>query len=144
MGFAVKGDGLDFTANCYADVLPGYFVKAMSVENVSSSTDPNRILSVDVCDAAADGAACVGVALGSVTSGNLVDVRQMGHMIVPAGGTITVGQEVSASTATDPYSVTTSTFTCTGSTAALLYTKKIGTALSVAASGEDVMIRLNV
>ena len=144
MGFAVKGDGLDFTALCYADVLPGYFVKAMSVENVSSSTDPNTIISVDVCDAVADGQACVGVALGSVTSGNLVDVRQMGHMIVPAGGAITVGQEVSASTVTAPQSVVTSTFTCAGSTASLVYLKPIGTALSTAASGEDVMIRLNV
>jgi len=143
MAFAVKGDGLDFTANCYCDVLPGYFVKAMSVENVASTGDPNAILSVDKCDATGDNLTCVGVALGSVTSGNLVDVRQTGHVIVPAGGDITVGYEVAKNT-TDPYAVTTATFTCAGSTNSLEYTKKIGTALATAASGEDVYIRLSI
>ena len=116
-------------------------VKAMSTAEAGTSR-PDEILEVGLCNAASDNKPCVGIALGSIASGEEVAVATQGIYRLEAAGNITVGQWVSASA--DPQAVQTSTFTCTGSEHALSYLKPIGTALSTAASGEHVFVKLNI
>jgi len=131
-----------FTAVAQQDLLNGYFVKAMSTSAVSGATAYEATIEVDKCDASADNLVCVGMTTGSFISGAEATIYQDGVYYVDAAGTMVVGHEVAASA--DPQGVLDATFVCTGSTKDLEYTKRIGHALSAAASGEEVLIALNV
>ena len=134
--------GWSFLAKTQADLNNSLIlVKAMSTEDCATSR-PDEIIEVDVCDAAGDNLACVGIALGSTSSGLEVAVATAGIYRLEAAEDITVGQWVSSSP--DTQAVLPSTFTCTGSTKALVYLKPIGHALSTAASGEYVFVKLSI
>lgn len=134
-------DGYSFYAKAQQVISGGMLVKAMSTAAASTSR-PDEILEVDRCDAAGDNATCVGIALHGAGSTDMVTVATRGIYRMYAAGAIVVGAEVSSSA--DPLAVLDSTFTCAGSTNALVYLKPIGTALSTAASGEKVFVHLNV
>lgn len=143
MAFADKGFGEDFTAITVCDVLPGYMVKAMSVVDTASTSDPFTTVAVDKSDGAGDSILTVGIAMGSITSGHLVDVKSQCVAVMNAGAAIAAGAPVTCNDA-DPLAVTTATFTCAGSTNALVYTRQLGIALTVAASGEEVLVNFKI
>jgi hypothetical protein len=133
MGFKVYQDGKEtFEGQTYADLLNGYLVKAMSVQQVTSGLAYEAYVSVDKCDAAGDIPLCVGVNIGSTTSGNPAHIARDGIYLMYAGGAVPAGDNVGASGG-DPLSVVTAT---AGS--------NIGHSLSEAASGEQVVVALGV
>ena len=144
MGFKTLHEGkVTFNAKAAADLLDGYIVKALSTYDPSASTPYEEQLLVDKCDAAADQGIVVGITVGSFTSGNLATIARDGVYLTYAGGAIKVGEEVGVSE-DDPMAVVDATFVCAGSENALNYVKPVGTALSTAASGEQVVVALNV
>jgi len=141
MAFEQFNGGYTFTAPTVADLLPGYLVKAMSTAEAGTS-NPEDVIKVDKCDAAGDAKLCVGISLGSTTSGNLASVATGGMYRVYAAAAVDEG--VPVTTSADPLAVQPITFTCAGSEQALVYTGDvIGKTLNPAGSGEEVFILLN-
>jgi len=133
MAFGVVSEGTkSFTAPAQQDLLNGYLVKAMSTSAVSTSTAYEATIEVDKVDAAGDIPLCVGVNIGSTTSGNMATIFRDGLYYFNAGGAIVAGKLVGP-TGADPLAVKVVT---PGSA--------IGKALSAAASGEEVLVALNL
>ena len=131
------------TAPVSQDVLAGYFVKSMSITDVLTTDDWESHIYVDKCDAAADRAYVVGLALGSAISGTKVAIATDGLFTHLTTFAVAAGQEVGADQ-TDPLAICAASYTCTGSTNALQYIKPIGTSWSTAASGEQCIFKLNL
>ncbi len=133
MAFKVVGEGTkSFTAPTQQDLLDGYLVKAMSTSAVSTSTAYEETIEVDKADAAGDIPLCVGVNIGSTTSGNPATIYRDGLYYFNAGGAIPAGNLVGP-TGADPLAVEVAT---AGSA--------IGKALSAAGSADEVLVQLNI
>lgn len=131
------------TAKAADDLLAGYFVKAMSIADIASTTAFETTLVVEKMGTTADSSAAVGIALGSVSSGNAVAIATDGVFTHLATYATSAGNYVGADDS-DPLAIRAASYTCTGSTNALQYIKPVGTAWSSAASGEQVVFKLNL
>jgi len=113
------------------DLRPGDLVKHMSVADVSSTSSWEEQLQVGSIAIAADAIICTGISVGSTTSGNMATIAMDGVYLTMAGGNIVPGNKVAVSL--DPQCII-----------AAGATSEIGTALSVAASGEQVVFALEI
>jgi len=66
------------------DVLAGYFVKAMSFADVAATDDWEGHIVVEKVASASDSLVAVGIAMASVTSGNIVSIATDGWFQLPA------------------------------------------------------------
>lgn len=123
-----------FNASAQVDLTNGDLVKAMSVNAFSSTQRYEDELEVGSCALAADAVICIGINVGSTTSGNVATIAQDGVYVMDAGDSLVPGNRVACSL--DPQAVIPATTTNAGSI--------IGTALSAAGSTEQVVISLNV
>ncbi|MHA1772707.1 MAG: capsid cement protein [Candidatus Heimdallarchaeota archaeon] len=138
----VADRGISFMGKAQVAISGGQLVKAMSVATPGATGMPADYIELDLCDAAGDDKACVGIALHGAASGDSLTVATKGIFRMYAAEDLTVGGAVAASA--DPLAVHPCTYVCTGSTKDLEYEKKIGTALTTAASGERCFVHLNV
>ena len=113
------------------DLRAGDLVKHMSVADVASTEVWDEKIQVGSIALAADAIICTGISVGSTTSGNMATIAMDGVYLMMAGGNIVPGNKVAVSL--DPQCVI-----------AAGATSEIGTALSVAASGEQVVVALQI
>jgi len=132
-----------FTAITQADLLNGYFVKAMSVTAVSGNAAYEDTIEVDKCDAAADAQLVVGINIGSTPSGNKATIYTDGIYMITAGEAVTAGDRVTVDDS-DPAAVQPCAFTCAGSEEALIDETPVGVALCPAGSTEQCFVRLGL
>jgi hypothetical protein len=122
-----------FNAMAAADIRIGDLVKALSVAAVSATTAYESQIQVGSIALAADAVLCTGIAIGSSKSGDIVGVAQDGVYEMMAGGNVLAGGAIAVSV--DPAAVLPATIGG-GSF--------IGKALSTGASGEQVVVSLNI
>jgi hypothetical protein len=135
MAFKTLQEGkTTFQAMAQADIRIGDLVKCMSVAAVATTTAYQSQLQVGSCALAADAVLCNGIAIGSAKSGDIVGVAQDGVYFMMSGGDCLAGTHIAVSL--DPAAVIPATTTNAGSI--------IGRALSTGASGEQVVVNLNV
>jgi hypothetical protein len=134
-------DGISFSAIAYETVSGGQLVKATSGATVLTSGNAlDNVIEVGLCNSAADGNFCVGVAQTTATSGNRVTVTTRGIHGFYASTAVVAGSYVAANGA-----VTTSdAVMCYGNAADSGQNLIIGKAISTAASGQMVAVCLNL
>ncbi len=133
----ITDDGLTFTAKAQETISGGQLVKAVSGATVlTSSNSITNCVEVMMCDAAGDGPVCVGVCMKNGVSGDFISVATRGIHGFYAAEAITAGAALMCADAvTSADAVTDIAFAGTGS-------KLIGYALSTAASGQLVAVKL--
>jgi predicted RecA/RadA family phage recombinase len=133
--------GLSFTAKAIATISGGQIVKAVSGATVLTSTNSwTEVVQVDLCDAVGDIGLAVGVAMGTATSGQQIGVLTNGIVGLYAANAVAAGNAVLADanvTTADAVSPIGAAIT---SGADVLF----GTALSTAASGQLVAVKVNI
>lgn len=130
-------DGLTFTAKTQETISGGQLVKAVSgATALTTSNSITNCVEVNMCDAAGDGVLCVGVAMKTGVSGDFISVATRGIHGFYAADAIACGAGVMCADAvTSADAITDGAFAGTGS-------KIIGYALSTAASGQLVAVKL--
>lgn len=138
MTFDVLQEGKrSLQAFAQVDLRHGDLIKFMSYAggHVSGNAVYETQLNVGSCATAADAVICAGINIGSTTSGNLATIYLDGIYVTTAADASTDPGE-KATCSLDPQAAGLATTTNAGSI--------IGTFLSTAASGEEVVLALNI
>lgn len=139
----MKGDqAIAFTAIANNQFISGgALVKAMSATQVA--TDWSN-LEVDHCDAAADNAACVGIALTNAASGEKLSFAMEGFYTITADGGVEAGDYLMTGLGGDGDTVRAAAQGAAGSSLFGVGSRFIGIALAPAASGERTAVALRL
>lgn len=124
--------GLSMTGRAQETISGGQFVKIMSGCTVGTTGNYATCIEFALADATSDCEYAVGMAINNAASGADVTVQLEGIVRATAGGAITALKSVKAVVGTDATSVQVNTAAHSG----------IGWALSSAASGEYVLVKL--
>jgi len=130
--------GATFSALAQETISGGQLVKAVSGATVLTTTNAlDNVIEVMLANAAGDGPTVIGVALTNAASGGRLTVQTIGIHGFYAADAIAAGEKVMAGDAVATADAVTDATFAVGS-------KIIGHALSTAASGQLVAVRLNI